>query len=137
MSEKKMPNQNRRDEFVDHTMLKTEYNKLVRDAIPEIIKSSGKSCVVSTLNDADYQQALKAKLVEESQEVLAAETKQKVTEEIADVIEVIKALQSVYGIDSSDVAKFKSRKAAKNGKFDKRIFLHNVTEYQVGGGSAR
>ena len=31
-----------------------QYNKLVRDRIPEIIESSGKTCKVEILSDEDY-----------------------------------------------------------------------------------
>ena len=41
------------------------YNKLVRDKIPEIIESSGKTCTVETLTDEKYIAMLDAKLTEE------------------------------------------------------------------------
>ena len=42
-----------------------QYNKLVRDRIPEIIEASGKNCVTEILSDADYLKMLDAKLDEE------------------------------------------------------------------------
>ena len=41
-----------------------QYNKLVRDRIPEIIEASGKNCVTEILSDADYLKMLDAKLDE-------------------------------------------------------------------------
>jgi predicted house-cleaning noncanonical NTP pyrophosphatase (MazG superfamily) len=38
------------------------YNKLVRDKIPEIIRASGKRCVVATVSDEDYLRLLDQKL---------------------------------------------------------------------------
>ena len=35
-------------------MKKTIYNKLVRDKIPEIIESSGKTCMTAILSDGEY-----------------------------------------------------------------------------------
>ena len=42
-----------------------QYNKLVRDRIPEIIEASGKRCVYSTLSDEEYLARLDEKLNEE------------------------------------------------------------------------
>ena len=48
--------------------MKTKYNKLYEDKIPEIIRTSGNQCEISTLNDAEYIKALREKLVEEVNE---------------------------------------------------------------------
>ena len=48
-------------------MTKT-YNKLVRDRIPEIIASDGKTCTVEVLSDSRCLQMLDAKLTEELEE---------------------------------------------------------------------
>lgn len=42
-----------------------KYNKLVRDRIPEIIESSGKTCVKEILSDEDYLRMVDTKLDEE------------------------------------------------------------------------
>lgn len=42
-----------------------QYHKLVRDRIPEIIESDGKTCIWETLSDADYLSLLEEKLNEE------------------------------------------------------------------------
>ena len=39
----------------------TKYNKLVRDRIPEIIESSGKSCTTEILSAEDYLRMIDAK----------------------------------------------------------------------------
>lgn len=41
------------------------YNKLVRDRIPEIIHSSGKTCSIKILSDEEYLKLVDAKLDEE------------------------------------------------------------------------
>lgn len=64
-----------------------QYNKLVRDRIPEIIESSGKTCTVEILSDEDYLCMVDAKLDEE----LAEYHKNQNIEELADLLEVIYA----------------------------------------------
>ena len=69
------------------------YHKLVRDRIPEIIEASGKSCVTEILSDADYLELLDAKLDEE----LAEYHKDQNIEELADLLEVIRAVAIARG----------------------------------------
>ena len=59
-----------------------QYNKLVRDRIPEIIEASGKRCVCSTLSDEEYLARLDEKLNEE----LAEYQESKSMEELADLL---------------------------------------------------
>ena len=47
-----------------------EYNKLIRDKIPEIIESSGKKCDIEVLNDEQYLEYLNKKIMEEVKEYL-------------------------------------------------------------------
>lgn len=62
-----------------------KYSKLVRDRIPEIIKASGKTCVIEFLSDDEYLRMIDAKLDEE----LAEYHKDQNVEELADLLEVI------------------------------------------------
>ena len=52
--------------------MRVDYNKLVRDRIPEIIGSRGDRAVTRVLDEAAYRDALLAKLVEEAQEASEA-----------------------------------------------------------------
>ena len=70
-----------------------EYNKLIRDKIPEIIASSGKQCIVEVMNEAKYIDALDCKLNEELAEYQA----DKSLEELADLLEVIYAVAVARG----------------------------------------
>jgi predicted house-cleaning noncanonical NTP pyrophosphatase (MazG superfamily) len=60
--------------------------KLVRDRIPEIIKSEGHRPVTRVLDEASYRQALLAKFIEEAQEASRA-TPDGLPGELADVLE--------------------------------------------------
>ncbi len=102
--------------------MRTEHNKLVRDKIPEIIRTSGNQCEVSTLNDAEYIEALCQKLVEEAQEAATA-APDKLAEELADVMEVIDALFAATGIEPEKVREIQKEKRSQRGGFDNKIKL--------------
>ena len=101
-----------------------QYNKLVRDRIPEIIESSGKSCSTEILSAEDYLRMLDAKLDEE----LAEYHKDQNIEELADLLEVIRAAAIARGYTIEDLERVRAEKAAKRGGFEKRILLKEVVE---------
>ena len=100
------------------------YNKLVRDRIPEIIEASGKTCSVETLDDGDYLRALDAKLDEE----LAEYHRDQNIEELADLLEVIRAAAIARGHTVEELERVRAEKAAKRGGFEKKLFLREVIE---------
>ena len=99
------------------------YNKLVRDRIPEIIEDSGKRCGWITLSDEEYLTKLDEKLGEE----LVEYQESKSMEELADVLEVIRAVAAARGSSIKEVESIRRNKAAKRGGFEKRILLIDVT----------
>ena len=98
------------------------YNKLVRDNIPDIIKNQGETPYVSVLDDKRYNVQLRKKLKEEVREYLISEE----IEELADIIEVVEAIANHKGSSLEKVLEIKEKKAVKNGKFEKRLFLKKV-----------
>ena len=101
-----------------------KYNKLVRARIPEIIESSGKSCVTEILSDEDYLKMLDAKLDEELAEYHAAQN----IEELADLLEVIRACAVARGYTIEELEQVRAEKAATRGGFAKKILLKEVVE---------
>ncbi len=104
--------------------MKTIYNKLVRDNIPDIIFSSGKQCTTEILYHDSYIQMLDAKLDEE----LAEYHKDQNIEELADLMEVIRAAAVARGYTLEELERVRAEKAAKRGGFEKRILLKEVYE---------
>jgi predicted house-cleaning noncanonical NTP pyrophosphatase (MazG superfamily) len=102
--------------------MRKEYNKLVRDRIPEIIRQSGNQCEVANMSEVEFRQALREKLLEEAQETAVA-TPENLVSELADLQEVIDALLTVYGIEREDVLTEQRRKRAERGGFDQRLRL--------------
>lgn len=99
-----------------------KYNKLVRDLIPDIIAASGRQCTTSVLSDADYLTMLDVKLNEE----LAEYQESKSMEELADLLEVIRAVAVARGSSIEEVEQIRQDKAAKRGGFEKRLLLTEV-----------
>ena len=108
----------------DHKNAMKEYNKLVRDRIPEIIESSGKSCTTEILSAEDFLRMIDTKLDEE----LAEYHKDQNIEELADLLEVIRAAAVARGYTIEDLERVRSEKAAKRGGFEKRILLKTVVD---------
>ena len=101
------------------------YNKLVRDKIPEIIKSNGANKVnIKILNDEEYLSALNTKLEEELKEYLSSGD----IEELADLEEVLRAILDTKQTTYSDFEKIRQSKADKRGAFKNKIFLESVDE---------
>lgn len=100
-----------------------QYNKLVRDRIPEIIEASSKRCVCATLSDEEYL----AKLDEKLNEELAEYQESKSMEELADLLEVIRAVAVARGSSIEEVEALRRDKAAKRGGFEKKILLTEIT----------
>ena len=103
------------------------YNKLVRDNIPEIIQSKGEKPVISILDDERYKEELEKKLYEEYKEVIEASGDDRV-EELADMLEVMKALAKLENKTLEEVIEIANSKSEKRGSFDKKIFLEKVLE---------
>ena len=105
-------------------MMKKSYQKLVRDCIPEIIESSGRTCVTEILSDEDYLKMLDAKLDEELAEYHADQN----IEELADLMEVIRACAVARGYSVEELEQVRAEKAAKRGGFERKILLKEVIE---------
>ena len=99
-----------------------EYHKLVRDRIPEIIRDSGKECECTVLSDEAYRAMLDRKLQAELDEFLESGD----PEELADLLEVIRAAALSRGSSIGQVEEIRARKAAQRGGFEKRICLEKV-----------
>ena len=92
--------------------------KLVRDRIPEIIKSDGKKPIVEILSNEDYLIELDKKLNEEVAEYQA----DKCIEEMADVLEVLLVICEARGHSVEELMQVKETKREKRGGFQDRIY---------------
>lgn len=105
--------------------MKKKYNKLVRDKIPEIIERNNETPHIRILDDEEFKIELEKKLYEEYQEVLLSEKEERL-EELADMIEVIKALSEIENSNLEEVIEISKKKSLKRGSFKKKIYLEDV-----------
>ena len=101
-----------------------EYDKLIRDKIPEIIEQSGKKCIVEVMDNDTYIEYLDQKLNEE----LAEYQQDKSIEELADLLEVIYAVVAARGYSVEKLERIRLEKAKERGTFEKRLLLKSVSE---------
>jgi len=104
--------------------MKIQYNKLVRDGIPRIIRESGKECQVRTLTANEFRLELIRKLQEELTEFVDNPS----VEELADMLEVMHALATILGFDFNEVIRYKESKRADRGVFKDKLYLEWVRE---------
>ena len=100
------------------------YDKLVRDKIPAIIETAGKTPLTERIPPEDMQSALDRKLQEEVNEYLESHS----VEEMADVLEVIHGIAFHTGIDWNQVEAERLRKKEERGGFEEGIRLIEVRE---------
>lgn len=100
------------------------YNKLVRDQIPaSLIAKKLKFETRIILNNDEFTQLLKQKLLEEAHEVQAAGGRDEVLKELADVLEVVQTICDSSGITLADLEAARVAKSQTRGGFSDRQFL--------------
>ena len=101
------------DEFED----KQEFNKLVRDKIPEYIEEGGEIVNIVKLEKESIVLALKDKLVEETFEVFDSNDEDELLSELADVSEVIDSILYHLNIKKESLLNKQEKKRIKVGSF--------------------
>lgn len=106
-------------------------NKLWRDKAPDLMRAIGSIVHVKKLDDSEYEQQLKIKLVEEVEEVCVTQTQEQLVEELADVLEVIDAICVLRKISLEEVRKCQAEKRDHKGGFYQRAYV-TVAEHAAG-----
>jgi predicted house-cleaning noncanonical NTP pyrophosphatase (MazG superfamily) len=96
--------------------------KLVRDNIPHKIEQNGEKAITRILNEAEYKIELLKKLQEEVGEFIEAKN----IEEMADIREVLLAIEKQFGLDPIEIEQQRTAKKEKNGGFEHRIYLEET-----------
>lgn len=98
-----------------------QYNKLVRDKIPEIMKSQGKDFTTRVLGEEEYRVELNKKLQEEVKEYIEDNN----VEELADIVEVVYGILDSMGVSREEFESVRNNKVQKRGAFKEKIFLES------------
>lgn len=101
-----------------------EYNKAIRDKIPEIIKNSGHDCNIRILSDEEFLSKLEVKLFEELQEYRQSKS----VEELADILEIIYRISKLKGTSLETLEKIRQEKVIKRGAFERNLYLIDTTD---------
>jgi len=95
--------------------------KLVRNNIAQHLITEGIAEEVevhSTTDEETYRAMLKSKLMEEAGEVIGANTRDSMQEEIGDLLEVLDALVKTYSLNQEDIDRTKRNKRDRSGDFN-------------------
>ncbi|MFD1512569.1 nucleoside triphosphate pyrophosphohydrolase [Halomarina rubra] len=101
-----------------------EYDKLVRDDVPDVVEANGQRPVVHTVDGEEYHDRLVDKLDEE----VAEYREDRSVDELADVLEVVFALAEIHGVGKQQLADRRAQKAEERGGFDEGVVLDRVEE---------
>ncbi|QKG27388.1 nucleoside triphosphate pyrophosphohydrolase [Actinomadura verrucosospora] len=93
--------------------------KLVRDRIPDLIRSTGRRPETRVADRGEYVSLLRAKLYEEAGEYVASGD----PAELADVLEVVHALAALHGMTPDDLEASRSAKYTERGGFSDHTVL--------------
>jgi len=98
-------------------------NKLVRDNVPTQLEITGSQLDWRYLNDAEYDEALREKLIEESEEAQQAESREDLIKELASILEAMDALCALHSISKEELLEIKAQKREAKGGYDTRKFV--------------
>lgn len=101
-------------------------DKLIRDQLPSIMKAQGIVVHERIMEQGEFIQKLKDKLLEESEEVRQTQNSEELLEELADVLEVIHTLVSATGLSMQQIEEGRIQKRKQKGGFEGRIFNYRV-----------
>jgi predicted house-cleaning noncanonical NTP pyrophosphatase (MazG superfamily) len=89
-------------------MKRYPFDKLIRSKLPARMKNEGVSVNSESLSTDEYIIQLKKKIIEEAKEVQEASSKEELTTELADVMEVIHAIAKANDISLYEIEAAKS-----------------------------
>jgi predicted house-cleaning noncanonical NTP pyrophosphatase (MazG superfamily) len=113
-------------------MRKFKQQKLWRDKLVDIMeKEHGSRLHWRRLDDVEFDEQIRIKLLEEAQEVAVAQSRKELIAELADVQEVLAALAGLHGISQKDIQEAQAQKKQERGGFAGRKFV-DLAEHHAG-----
>ena len=106
--------------------MKVEYNKIVRDKIPQIIRDSGRTCEYKILGESEVKEALQEKLLEKAQIFL----KRPSEDELSDIYELLDAIVETFEYEPLHIDYLKIQNKENKGTYSEKVFLISVDDGQ-------
>ena len=97
--------------------------KLIRDKIPEIVKSKGEEINVYIASEEEYNKKLLEKVLEEANEIVNSKNNEELKEEISDLYEVLDSILKNKSISKNEILEIQKQKKEKKWGFENRIIL--------------
>ncbi len=108
-------------------MRKFLQNKLWRTkAVDMMEQNHGSRIHWRYLDDQEFNEQIRIKLLEEVQEVIAAESRKNLIDELADLHEVVNSLAKVNHITKEEITVAQDRKREERGGFEGRRFVETA-----------
>lgn len=104
-----------------------KFEKLVRDNIKQMHEDAGHEVYSRQLENDELRQALCEKLHEEADEVADAKTKQEMTDELADMYQILQELRDNAGISEAEVQQVLQAEQQRRGGFITGLYIEKVT----------
>ena len=97
--------------------------KLWRDNMPAYCEAKGSIITTKKLNDEEFDQELRIKLIEEAGEVRTAPSREELIEEVADIYEAIDALLPLHDISKEEIIAAQDKKRIEKGGYTERTYV--------------
>jgi len=111
--------------MIDNKIL-FKVNKLIRDKLPSHMLSKRINPKTYILNDEQLKKYLNEKLIEEAKEVISASEATALTEELADLLEVMKTIAKIHEIKWDSIQNMALNKLDHYGGFNEGVFCDAV-----------
>jgi predicted house-cleaning noncanonical NTP pyrophosphatase (MazG superfamily) len=98
-------------------------NKLWRDKAVEMLEQQGSRIHWQRLDDNQYDQELRIKLLEEAEEVRVATSPHELISELDDAMEVVESIAKLHNLALSDIKILQEKKQKERGGFEERKFV--------------
>jgi predicted house-cleaning noncanonical NTP pyrophosphatase (MazG superfamily) len=101
--------------------------KLWRDnAVDMMEKNHGSKIEWRRLDDQEFNQHIRVKLLEEAEEVVTAQSRNELISELADLYEVINSLMAINNISAEEIIAEQKRKYDERGGFARRTYVEKA-----------
>jgi predicted house-cleaning noncanonical NTP pyrophosphatase (MazG superfamily) len=107
----------------ENEMIKVFHYKLIRDNAPNKMREAGVKFEMRQLEEKEFKNEFLRKVIEEAGELGASTTKEEITGELADVLDVIDQVQGMFGITDNELQMARADNTKEKGGFRERCFL--------------